>query len=194
MTEPIGAEFKKLGERDLHEWFVGRLAVGEYESPTGERFTRTIVRAKGAVSVVPIVDTDDGPQVVLIRQYRPSVHAYVWEVPAGMRDVPGEDPMETGRRELIEEAGFTAQSFELLTVFYPAVGLTDHTHHIYLATGLTHVGSKTIGPEEEFIQIVPTPLRHALRMVWSGEISVSSAVIGLLMTADRLGVVRSGDR
>jgi 8-oxo-dGDP phosphatase len=191
MAESSPGEFKKLGERDLHEWFVGRLAVGEYESPTGETFTRTIVRAKGAVSVVPIIESADGPQVVLIRQYRPSVHAYVWEVPAGMRDVPGEDPAETGRRELIEEAGFTAESLELLTVFYPAVGLTDHTHHVYLATGLTHVGSETIGPEEEFIEIVPTPLGDALRMVWTGEISVSSAVIGLLMAGERLGVSRS---
>jgi 8-oxo-dGDP phosphatase len=191
MTESSPGEFKKLGERDLHEWHVGRLAVGDYESPTGERFVRTIVRSKGAVSVVPILDGADGPEVVLIRQYRPSVHAYVWEVPAGMRDVLGEDPAETGRRELLEEAGFTAESLELLTEFYPAVGLTDHTHHIYMATGLRHVGSETIGPEEEFIQIVPMRLADALVMVWSGEIAVSSAVIGLLMAGERLGVGRS---
>jgi 8-oxo-dGDP phosphatase len=183
--------FKKHDERDLHHWYVGRLSVGEYESPTGERFMRTVVRAKGAVSVVPVVYDEDGvPNVIMIRQYRPSFDAYLWEVPAGMRDQPGEDPAATGLRELVEEIGYTASSMEFLTVFYPAPGMTDHTHHVYLATGLTHVGSEAIGPEEEFIEIVTMPVADALDLVWSGEIAVSAAVVGLLMTGERLGVRR----
>lgn len=185
-------EFRKLDERELHAWPVGRLMAGLYESPTGEQFHRTVVRTSGAVSVVPIdIDADGAPVAILIRQYRASFDRYLWEVPAGLRDQPGEDPAETGRRELAEEIGYEADNIELLTVFHPSAGMTDATHHVFLATGLRHVGSTLLGPEEEHLDVVRIPLGEALGMVWRGEIAAASAVIGLLMAAEKLGAARS---
>jgi 8-oxo-dGDP phosphatase len=121
-----------------------------------------------------------------LRQWRPSVERVLWEIPAGMRDKPGEDPADTGRRELIEEIGYSAANLELLTIFHPSAGMTDGTHHVYLATELTFVGSDADGPEEREMETVRLPLTEALAMVRRGDIMASSAVIGLLMAADHL--------
>ena len=126
--------------------------------------------------------------MILIRQWRAAMEAEMWEVPAGMRDKDGEDPAETGRRELIEEVGYDADTLELLTVFHPSVGITDGSHHVYLARGLTCVGSHTEGPEEEHLVVKHVAMDEALQMVWDGTITASSAVIGLLMAAARLGL------
>jgi ADP-ribose pyrophosphatase len=179
-------QFRKLAERELHRWHVGRLVEVDFEAPTGERFGRTVVRTNGAVSVVPIESVDGVAHVHLLRQWRPSLERVLWEVPAGMRDKPGEDPADTGRRELIEEIGYAAATLELLTVFHPSAGMTDGTHHIYLATDLTHVGTAADGPEEAEMEIVRMPLTEAVAMVRAGDITASSAVIGLLLTAERL--------
>jgi 8-oxo-dGDP phosphatase len=110
------SEFRKLAEREIHRWHVGRLVELDFEAPAGERFSRTVVRTGGAVSVVPVEhDADGTAHVFLLRQWRPSVERVLWEVPAGMRDKPGEDPAETGHRELVEEIGYTAGHLELLT-------------------------------------------------------------------------------
>ena len=150
------------------------------------RGTVTRVAANGAVSVVPIgLDAQGVAHVFLLRQWRPSVERVLWEVPAGMRDKPGEDPAETGRRELIEEIGYSAGTIELLTIFHPSAGMTDGTHHVYLATDLSFVGKQLEGPEEREMETVRMPLTEALALVRNGEILASSAIIGLLLAAER---------
>jgi 8-oxo-dGDP phosphatase len=179
--------FRKLDERELHRWHVGRLVELDFVSDDGEHFGRTIVRTNGAVSVVPVFyDSAGVAHVYLLRQWRPSMERVLWEVPAGMRDKPGEDPAETGRRELIEEIGYEAGALELLTIFHPSAGMTDGTHHVYLATDLRHVGAEADGPEEREMEVVAMPFTDALGLVRSGEIMASSAVIGLLLAADRI--------
>ena len=185
------AGFVRKSERSLHRWHVWDLVEGAYASPTGEHFERTFVRSPGAVSIVAVDESVSPPTVVLIRQWRASMETEMWEVPAGMRDIDGEDPIETARRELIEEVGIEATHWELLTVFLPSVGITDGSHHVYLARGLSDVGATAHGPEEEHIVVVRPTLVEALAMVWDGTIAASSAVIGLLMAAQRLGIGQS---
>ena len=104
--------FRHLGDTDVHQGYVWRVVVAEFESPNGESFRRDIVRSPGAVGVVPLVFDPEGlPSVVLVRQYRPPYQRNLIEIPAGMRDVPGEPAAETGRRELIEEAGLAAGAY-----------------------------------------------------------------------------------
>jgi 8-oxo-dGDP phosphatase len=185
----MNEQFRSVAEREVHGWHIFTLVEGDYLSPSGAAFSRTFVRTPGAVSVIAVDESVTPPTVVLIRQWRAAMGREMWEVPAGMRDKDGEDPAETARRELIEETGVHAEHLELLTVFHPSVGISDGSHHVYLARGLTQVGSATEGPEEEYLTVHHVPLSEALDRVWDGTITASSAVIGLLMAATRLGIV-----
>jgi 8-oxo-dGDP phosphatase len=179
-------DFRRIGEREVHRGHIWHVVVAEYSSPEGERFHRDIVRSPGAVSVVPIVDTPEGPHVVLIRQWRASIEQEMIEIPAGMRDVAGEPVEETARRELIEEAGYHAGKLELLTMYHPSAGMTDGTHHVFLATELESTDRDLQGPEEAHMTVETMHLDAALAMVTSGEISASNTVIGLLLADRRL--------
>ena len=98
--------FRRVDETLVHQGYIWRVSTAEFEAPDGERFNRDIVRSPGAVGVVPILRAVDGtPSVVLIRQYRPAYEEIILEIPAGMRDVPGEPAEDTARRELMEEVG-----------------------------------------------------------------------------------------
>ena len=103
--------FRRISERTIHEGHVWDLAVVEFEAPDGSSFTRDIVRSPGAVGVLPLVfDAEGNPSVVLVSQYRPPYERSIIEMPAGMRDIDGEDTAEVARRELIEEAGLRSRS------------------------------------------------------------------------------------
>jgi 8-oxo-dGTP pyrophosphatase MutT (NUDIX family) len=179
-------KFRHIGEREVHAGHIWRVVVAEYESPEGERFHRDIVRSPGAVSVVPIIEQADGFHVVIVRQWRPSIERVMIEVPAGMRDVDGEPVEETARRELIEEAGYRAGTLELLTMYHPSAGMTDGTHHLFLATDLVPVPRDLQGPEEAHMTVETMHLDDALARVISGEITASNTVIGLLLANQRL--------
>ena len=102
--------FRRVDEREIWSGYVYRLVEATFESPTGERFIREVVRSPGAVSAVPVIyapaDTSRGtPLVVLISQYRPPHDELVIEIPAGVRDVVGESDEDNVRRELVEEVG-----------------------------------------------------------------------------------------
>src|SRR3954453_11916746 len=108
--------FRHLGDVEVHHGHIWNVVVANFEAPDGEHFRRDIVRSPGAVAVVPITVAPDGTTTVtLLRQYRAPYARELIEVPAGMRDVSGEPAEETGRRELIEEAGLAAGSMTLLT-------------------------------------------------------------------------------
>lgn len=181
------AGFRRTGERLVHQGHIWRVVVADFEAPDGHTFTRDVVRSPGAVAVVPVVfDAEGNPSVVLVRQYRPAHDDLVLEVPAGMRDVPGEPPEETARRELVEEAGLAAADLDHLTRFYPSPGMTDAVLEIYLATDLRPVERETHGPEEDHSEIVHLPLAEAVALVTSGQIVDAKTIIGLLLTERRL--------
>lgn len=161
------------------------MVVGEFDDPNGRPFTRDIVRSPGAVAVVPLFEDRT---VLLVRQYRAAFDDFVLEIPAGMRDVAGEEPEATARRELIEETGFAADTLIPLHRFYPSVGMTDAVLHVFLATGLREVGRAAHGVEEEHMNVLRLPFDDAVSMVERGEINDAKATIGLLMAARRLGV------
>lgn len=176
--------FRRLGRRTLHTWHVWTLFEDRLSDREGAEFTRTYVDSPGAVSVVAI-DADD--RVVLIRQWHASLDRIVWEVPAGMRDKPGEAPEVCGLRELEEETGYRARTIELLTCFHPSAGLMNGTHHVYLARDLEFVGARHDGPEEAELEVVLMPFDEAVSMVEGGDVTASSAVVGLILAARRLG-------
>jgi ADP-ribose pyrophosphatase len=165
------------------------LVAAEYEAPDGQRFERHVVRSPGAVAVVPLLfDAEGAPSVVLVDQYRPAFDANLLELPAGMRDVDGEPPEETARRELVEEVGFDAGQLTFLIEYLPSPGITDATMRVYVGTDLRPAPREAHGPEETHMTVLQVPFAEAVRMVESGEIVNAAAVVGILSTARLLGL------
>lgn len=181
-------EFRHLADDEVHQGYVWRVVVAEFEAPDGASFRRDIVRSPGAVGVVPVVfDAEGQPSVVLVEQYRPPYERHIIEIPAGMRDVPGEPAEETGRRELIEEAGLVAGEMIHLLDILPSPGMTDSVCAIFMATDCTPTDVSRHGPEEEDMRILHVTLDDALTMIDRGEIGDAKTVCGLLAAARRLG-------
>lgn len=174
--------FRHLGDRSVHQGHIWHVALGRFESPDGEPFERDIVRSPGAVAAVPLeFDAEGTPSVVLVEQYRPSVDQLLLEIPAGMRDVPGEPTEVTAARELVEEVGLVAGRIEPLGLVHPSPGMTDSTTTLYVATDLDPVERDTHGPEESHSRVVHLPLAVAVDMVLDGRITDAKTVVGLLL-------------
>jgi ADP-ribose pyrophosphatase len=178
--------FRRVGETEVHRGYIWHVVVADFEAPDGMTFRRDVVRSPGAVAVVPVHRSEAGPSVTLVTQYRPALERELIEIPAGMRDVPGEPPEETGRRELVEEAGLAPGEMVHLGDMFPSPGMTDSVCKIYLATGCSPVDRQVHGPEEEHSIVFEIPLAEALTMVDRGEIEDAKTVIGLLMADRRL--------
>ena len=186
MTTPAPASsagFRKLGEREIHKGFVISLVEGEYEAPDGSRILRDVVHHPGAVAVVPV----DGDEVVLVRQYRAALDAELLEIPAGKRDVAGEEPHVTAIRELEEEIGFTTDSVVPIARFYNSAGFSDEYSHVFLATDLRPVDVDRQGIEEEWMTIERVLLNDVSGLIAAGEIEDAKTVIGLLAALRHLG-------
>lgn len=187
MTGSPPSGFRHLGDRLVHQGYIWHVAVAEFESPDGERFTRDIVRSPGAVAALPLRYRDDGtPYVTLVRQYRAPFDQWVLEIPAGMRDVADEPTELTAARELVEEVGLQAGTLEFLVAFYPSVGMTDSVLHLFLATDLVEVERDTHGPEEAHMEVLHVDLADAVDMVLRGDIHDAKTVMGLLLVERRL--------
>ena len=122
-------EFSLVNERLLHAGYAFDLYATTWVDASGEVFERDIVRHRGAVAVVPL--TDDQEHVVLVRQFRTPLNAWLLELPAGLRDKEGEAEIETARRELEEEVGCVAETVEHLVTLVTAVGFTDEAISIF---------------------------------------------------------------
>jgi ADP-ribose pyrophosphatase len=168
-----------LQHRRVHTGKVLDLDVDEVLEPGGIRGLREVVRQRGSVAALPVLD--DG-RVVLVRQYRYAVDARVWELPAGRRD-PGETPEEGALRELEEEVGLRAAYFEPLLTFWTTPGFCDELMHLFRATGLTPVPPR---PEaDERIEQARFTLDEAMAMVSRGEIREGKTLVALLLEAGR---------
>ena len=149
--------------------------------PDGELAERDVVIHPGAVAVLAL---DDAQQVLLIRQYRHPVGRLLWEVPAGLRDVAGEPPWTTARRELLEEAGYRARDWRVLADYYTSPGFSTERLRVFLARDLEFVpeSERDFVPEGEETQLVPAwlPLDQAVRKVFAGDLHNGVAALAIL--------------
>lgn len=174
--------FSIVQEEILHRWAMFELRRRRVQSPAAVDFERTYVHTPGAVATVAVLDSGE---LVLVEQYRASFGGSVLEIPAGMRDIEGEDPSVTAVRELREEAGCDARSLMFLGECLSSPGVTDSTVLVYLATDITHTPTEPHGPEEDAMIIRHVQFSEALAMVEDGRISDAKSAYGILLAARR---------
>ena len=149
--------------------------------PDNQMAEREVVLHPGAVAVLAL---DDADRVLLIRQYRHPVGRLLWEIPAGLRDVAGEDPFLTAQRELVEEAGYRARDWRVLADYFSSPGYSTERLRIYLARDLEPVpaAERDFVPEHEeaFLQTSWLPLDEGVRKVLAGELHNGVAALGIL--------------
>jgi len=170
--------FTKLDERTVFDGAVISLAVGRFVGPDGEPFERDIVHHPGAVSAVPLLA--DGT-VVLVRQFRAALDADLLEIPAGKRDVAGEEPAVTAARELEEEIGMRPGRLRLLAEFYNSPGFSDEHSFVYLAEDLEVTATDLQGQEEQHMTIEHVPIADVPSMIADGRITDAKTIIGLTL-------------
>lgn len=176
-----------VDSRVLHRGRYLEFRIDTIERADGSRSERDIAGHPGAVAVVAI-DPDD--QVLLVRQWRTPALKVLLEIPAGTLDVDAttsqtEDPDLAARRELEEETGYRAGSWQLLTSFWSAPGFTSELMHLYLATDLSPAHpEERLGPDEdEHLRLERLPFAEAVAAVERGEIADSKSIVGLLWVA-----------
>lgn len=176
--------FRRLGEDLLHQGPVISLAIAHYVAPDGTEFDRQIVHHPGAVVVVPLVDEGTA---LLVRQFRAAVGGELLELPAGKRDVDGEPPDTTARRELAEEVGMEAGRLDLLARFYNSPGFSDELSYLYLARDLSACPASPVGVEEGHMTVTEVGLDDVPALIDSGELIDAKSIIGLTLARQRLG-------
>jgi len=174
-------DFSVTRDETVHSWYVFRLLRRSLSSSSVE-FERTFLESPGAVGALAI---DAENNLVLVRQYRASLDGFLWEIPAGMRDVEGESGLLTAQRELEEEAGFTAEHWERLGELTSAAGITNSVVELFIARGLTKVDATPHGPEEENMTVELVQFSEAVSMVEDGRITDSKSMIAVLLGARR---------
>ncbi|MBZ5740738.1 NUDIX domain-containing protein [Nocardioides mangrovi] len=162
-----------------------RDAVRRPGHPDEEPFDRLVVEHPGAAVVLAV---DERDRVLCLSQYRHAVGQRLVQLPAGLLDVEGEEPVEVARRELVEEAGYEAAEWTHLISAYSSPGIIGEISHYFLARGLTEVGRGDFEPEHEEAEMeigwVPrTELRAA---VLDGRVHDAHLALALL-TAEARG-------
>ena len=166
----------------VHSWAMFRLLKRTIRGPRGDVFVRTYVSTPGAVGVIALTPENE---IVLVSQFRSSFDDFVLEIPAGMRDVDGEDPARTAWRELAEETGYVPGTVEFLGSCLSSPGVTDSVVELFIAREVVVGESAPEGPEELEMTVSLVPFSQALTMVDQGEITDSKSVVGILLAARR---------
>ena len=195
MTSQAGlTEMNKLiVPREIRRVYDGRIFSVQVETltlPKGHVMKAEIIRHPGSVVIIPI--TDSG-QLILVRQYRPAIGRFAWELPAGSLK-PSEDVQGAARRECQEEIGLVPSTLTLLGSFFPTPGYCDEEMHFYRADGLREpTAEETAHPDEdEDIETKAFSAADVRRMIATGEVIDLKTVGGLALLdpSTRLGAGR----
>ncbi|MEO7039917.1 MAG: NUDIX domain-containing protein [Gemmatimonadaceae bacterium] len=172
----------KVGSRREYTGRVINLDIDTVRFPNGKTGELEIIRHSGASAVLPFLGdpTSEDPQILLIRQYRYAADGFIYEIPAGRLE-PGEPPEECAIRELREETGCTADKMAHLYTMYTTPGFTDEKIHLFVATGLTRGDSAL--EADEFVEVVPTHMSAALKMIKDGTITDAKTALSILYVA-----------
>ncbi|MER7194085.1 NUDIX hydrolase [Streptomyces flaveolus] len=151
----------------------------EVVMPDGSVASRDYQVHPGSVAVLAL---DDEGRVLVIRQYRHPVREKLWEIPAGLLDVPGENPLHAAQRELYEEAHVKAEDWRVLTDVYTTPGGCDEAVRIFLARNLSEADGERFAVEDEEadMELERVPVADLVRGVLAGDLHNNCLVVGVL--------------
>ncbi|WP_330340896.1 NUDIX hydrolase [Streptomyces sp. NBC_00557] len=165
--------------------------------PDGSVARRDYQVHPGSVAVLAL---DEEDRVLLINQYRHPVRHKLWEIPAGLLDVPGENPLHAAQRELYEEAHVKAEDWRVLTDVYTTPGGCDEAVRIFLARGLSDAEGERFAAEHEETDMehARVPVEELVRRVLAGDVHNNCLVVGVLslvaaQAGDGLDALRPAD-
>ena len=156
--------------------------------PGGFEIKRAIVQHAGSAVMMPV---DAQERVLLVRQYRLPARAYLWELSAGRID-PGETPLKTAKRELIEETGFRARKWLKLGALFASPGYVAERMTIFAAQDLT--AGEATPMEDERIETRWFPMREIAAMIESGRIQDAKTIVGYALWQMKRRQTRSGGK
>ncbi|MEU3560430.1 NUDIX hydrolase [Kitasatospora sp. NPDC006786] len=151
----------------------------EVRMPDGSWARRDYQTHPGSVSVLAL---DDEQRVLVLRQYRHPVRQRLWELPAGLLDVPGENPWRAAQRELYEEAYCKAGTWRILADYYTSPGGTDEALRMFLATDLAPAEGERYAAEgeEQEIEVAWVPVPELIQLIQAGKLHNPTLVTGTL--------------
>lgn len=180
------------GSRDLHrdDWIMAlraddvRRPGGADGQGVGEPFSRWVLEHPGAAVVLAV---DDDERVLCLWQYRHAAGQRFVELPAGLIDHEGEEPLNVARRELVEETGWQASEWTHLTSVWSSPGISAELSHLYLARGLSEVGRGDFEPEHEEAEMSLgwVPFDDVAEAVLDGRLRDAPLVIAILVARSR---------
>ncbi len=168
---------KILSSRTVFRGPVFRVVSQQVQEPDGVKVRRDIVQHHGSIVILALDESTRPPRVLLERQYRHAAGSRLWELPAGSLE-PGENKLSAAKRELLEETGFTASSWQRALFFYVSPGFLDESMGVFLARKLKKGLAQP--EEDERIAIRFFPLPQAIRMAMTGKIKDAKTIASLL--------------
>jgi ADP-ribose pyrophosphatase len=170
-------KLERLSSKVVFRGRIFQVTSDKVKEPSGVVGIREVVRHGGSVVVLAIEESAPEPRVLLERQYRYAAESYMLEIPAGSID-RGENALAAGKRELLEETGYTAKSWKPALFFYPSPGFLDETMTVFLARGLKPGNAQ---PEaDEVIECLLVPLSDAVSAIMAGKIHDGKTIAAVL--------------
>lgn len=170
---------KITSSREVYKCKLFRVTEDEAKDPkTGLTIKRSVVRHAGSAVMMAV---DEKKRILLVRQYRLPANGYLWELPAGRLD-PGERPLQTAKRELKEETGYTARTWTKLTSFWVSPGYVEERMTIFLAEDLTE--GEATPMDDERIETRWFKRKELKQMIREGEIEDAKTMIGFLLWSE----------
>jgi ADP-ribose pyrophosphatase len=148
--------------------------------PNGVAIQLDVIRHPGAAAIVPLTRNQT---VIMVQQYRHAVGGTIWEIPAGTLD-DNESALACAQRELTEETGYVASTWQQLGEITPVPGYSDERIHLFLATELT-ISLQNLDPDE-VLNVQEVAFSEALKMITQGIIQDAKTICGLMMAHDWL--------
>ena len=175
MSKPPPPDLTEIPVSSLNVFDGNLLHVYQDQArlPDGKIRVREYITHPGAVVIIPLLDNGE---LVLERQHRYPLHRDFYELPAGKID-HGEDPLLCAQRELLEETGYTAESWRYLATLHPCIGYSNERLIYYFAQGLSFQGANL--DEGEHLEVFTLTLAMALEWVKVGKITDNKTVSGL---------------
>lgn len=175
-------EEKTISSETIYEGVIFTVRKDSAELEDGSVARRDIILHSGGVCVIPVTENNE---IFMVRQYRYPFHEITCEIPAGKLNY-GENHAECGKRELLEETGFTCSEYIYLGEMYPTPAYNSEITHMYLAKGLEY--KKQNLDDDEFLDVIKVPLEKAVEMVMKNELKDGKTQLVILKAARILGI------